>query len=615
MSVAKNRRCNVCRSSIPAERPIMSCHPCNFDVCEFCLSDGEGMHSLRGVARPYRPSRFVAAFHIDANAFPPIQVLKQGDVEVVKFGKAKDAEEKAHLMQQASWEEIRNEIYSAKEETKQLSPKPTQVTEKASQAIGTKQISLEQTKNQIGPKQPLDQGDVGVNSFAQAGLETPQTKTHMKMAQTKGGQPESPEVPQSRSRNRSPSSRTALRSEARSPSSRTPQSRSEARSPSSRTPQSRPEAQSPRTPQPRSEARSPSSRAPQPRSEARSPSSTGKAKKQEAETKQDENRREEEKTKFDEQEKLLLLPPLERAPSSGIWSKVALVDPFPAPPSSQNSNSFSSPFSSLTEQRSRKGRILSKRQDLTKANEEICKQFHLAINNFEDLQEVATTNYEIAKKMLELVWLDTELTKHRYFSEIAESVGSPQQAPKMAAKEVTHLELATELVEVAKLAQSHFDEAVRNLVTRARLSFVRMRVGPVKKVERLAAKMAELPNPLCVCDLNRATILCDTEGEFNQILRNLCLVFGAVAKMKNKFKMEEGCINQPPCLMYHLELRLPQAIQDRLAGPWWVELQMTTSDFLEAKELCHPVYEITRAKEKPEKCPLPSCNRFPDGSI
>ena len=128
----------------------------------------------------------------------------------------------------------------------------------------------------------------------------------------------------------------------------------------------------------------------------------------------------------------------------------------------------------------------------------------------------------------------------------------------------------------------------------------------MKKLQRIIEKLGPDASSGKIFDLNRFTLLCNNEEEFKRAIWNIPLVFAAIRKLKNKFKLKSESIGEPPCLFYQVELRdqgeeLTELLE--LGKRWIVEIQVTTPQFFDTKSLCHATYEILRASE----LPAPSC--------
>jgi len=83
-------------------------------------------------------------------------------------------------------------------------------------------------------------------------------------------------------------------------------------------------------------------------------------------------------------------------------------------------------------------------------------------------------------------------------------------------------------------------------------------------------------DPVAVFDINRATLLSVHKSSFMAVLLAISKYFDTV-KMKNKFKVDQKKITEPPCLFFQLAMHCdeltPYLEPHKL---WVVELQITT---------------------------------------
>lgn len=172
------------------------------------------------------------------------------------------------------------------------------------------------------------------------------------------------------------------------------------------------------------------------------------------------------------------------------------------------------------------------------------------------------------------------------------------------------------LLVAARLANKPFKLLLRALAASLNIPSGRLRFGRVKTIVGISRKLESKENDEGkqpdIFDLNRATIVFETETELRAILGALPTYFEIVC-LKNKFVIKGQCtVEQPPCLHLNLRLtrdKLPSALLELMEVDqgWVVELQLSTQDFLDVKERCHPIYEIRRLEVPGDNAsPLPT---------
>jgi len=245
---------------------------------------------------------------------------------------------------------------------------------------------------------------------------------------------------------------------------------------------------------------------------------------------------------------------------------------------------------------------------------ELCRSFHRG-DSIASLKTLAQQAIPTIQKLLKLD-LEQTLATCQFLKDLLPELDRPRpQTPRA--------KTAKGLVAVGARAQRPFDDVLRKLLVRpnsSALPLSRLRVGPVKTLERLQAKMDELKtngkDPMCVFDINRATVVCSNPDEFNHIIGSIAQFFYSLIKVKNKFNVEWESVNDPPCIFYQLAMLPCDDVNGLLEKDtnWIVEVQVTTPQILQTKELCHVVYELTRADQRPSRCPLPTCHRDVQGN-
>lgn len=106
-----------------------------------------------------------------------------------------------------------------------------------------------------------------------------------------------------------------------------------------------------------------------------------------------------------------------------------------------------------------------------------------------------------------LDWRDT-LSCCEYLKKLVSGKGVDSKLDPQPALDAT----PSGIIAVATLAQAPFLRALGALLQAAQLNPKRLKLGPVKKAERVAAKVGSTPG-MCF-DLNRATIFCKSERSF-----------------------------------------------------------------------------------------------------
>lgn len=239
-------------------------------------------------------------------------------------------------------------------------------------------------------------------------------------------------------------------------------------------------------------------------------------------------------------------------------------------------------------------------RDVKRKRQLICAEFHDPLRSrekaWENIRLYARTSHLLLAQVMEEALL-SKLT----FASVLKStvvVDTCTLFGETLAPQTPVHPSADGLLAAGHAADLSFRNALKEVIRECGFTSSRLLVAGVKGKDRVVEKTKE--SGLRIFDLNRATIVCEEEKEFELVSAK---VFGQPLRFKNLFAVDWHDLASPPCFFFNLAL--PNcSLVEVAGGRWVVEVQVTLEVIIHTKELLHPFYEINRAIEPLRECPV-----------